>query len=268
MVALARRLLLTPTREVGSRPRPRLSVGGFALGSLLVHVGLWAALSTVQAMSNAPAMANVIEFTIAAPEPEPTPVVEPEPAPEPVALPEPVAPVVRHAPRPRPVVARPAPAPAPPPAEPAPSEGSALPEAVAGGSLALGRPEGSPAGNVPAMVAPAPPTPAPAPQSSPGPDLRAMARGYLRDLTRVLHGRRDYPRAALQQRLQGTVLLSITIDPSGHIVDVAVKRSSGHALLDRAAIASVRRTRSLPAAPDALAWQTRAVTLPVAYVLN
>ena len=44
-----------------------------------------------------------------------------------------------------------------------------------------------------------------------------------------------YPRVALKDRLQGTVLLQIRVDTDGHPVAVDIARSSGHLVLDRAA---------------------------------
>ena len=121
----------------------------------------------------------------------------------------------------------------------------------------------------PAPVAPAPPPEvvAPAPPQ-PDVDVRALTRGYLKDLTRTLHRRKHYPPDALRQRLQGTVMVSITIDPRGRIEDVAIKRSSGHAVLDRSALLAVRQAGQLPLPPSEVHWRTRAVTLPIAYVLR
>ena len=48
-----------------------------------------------------------------------------------------------------------------------------------------------------------------------------------------------FPTRALQQRMQGTVLLRVLVDESGKPVQVAVERSSGYGLLDRSATEQV-----------------------------
>lgn len=62
--------------------------------------------------------------------------------------------------------------------------------------------------------------------------------------------RRDkppYPPAARAQRLEGTVLLLVSLDPAGRVTGVEVKRTCGHLLLDRAALDAVRSWRFEPA---------------------
>jgi len=56
-----------------------------------------------------------------------------------------------------------------------------------------------------------------------------------------------YPLASRRQREQGRVLLDVYILPDGAVGEIRLKRSSGHARLDRSALAAVRRWRYLPA---------------------
>jgi protein TonB len=56
-----------------------------------------------------------------------------------------------------------------------------------------------------------------------------------------------YPKNALDQNLQGTVTLAITVSPEGKAAGVRVTGSSGHALLDEAARRSVARWTFTPA---------------------
>lgn len=50
-----------------------------------------------------------------------------------------------------------------------------------------------------------------------------------------------YPKLALQLRQQGSVVLALTVDDSGHIVDIRVKQSSGFPLLDRSSLEFVKK---------------------------
>lgn len=56
-----------------------------------------------------------------------------------------------------------------------------------------------------------------------------------------------YPLAARRRGLEGRVLLSAHVRADGHCAEVHVRTSSGHELLDAAALDTVRRWRFLPA---------------------
>ena len=73
-----------------------------------------------------------------------------------------------------------------------------------------------------------------------------------------------YPEAARAQRLDGTVLLLVSIDAAGHVTGTNVQRSCGHAVLDRAALAAVRSWRFGPARQDGVALAAR-VEVPVRF---
>jgi protein TonB len=53
----------------------------------------------------------------------------------------------------------------------------------------------------------------------------------------------EYPAAAKKRGLTGDVVLLVTIEPDGKVSDAVVEASSGHDLLDRAAVTAVRRWR-------------------------
>jgi len=50
-----------------------------------------------------------------------------------------------------------------------------------------------------------------------------------------------YPRRARQKGFEGTVVLEVLVDENGKIKELKLFRSSGHAILDRAAVASVKK---------------------------
>lgn len=56
-----------------------------------------------------------------------------------------------------------------------------------------------------------------------------------------------YPEQARAQRLEGVVLLRVSVDTSGRVTDASVHQGSGHAILDRAALEAVRTWRFTPA---------------------
>ena len=56
-----------------------------------------------------------------------------------------------------------------------------------------------------------------------------------------------YPEEAIRQGLQGEALVLLMLDEQGHVVAARIEESSGHPLLDDAALKAVRRLRTLPA---------------------
>lgn len=67
------------------------------------------------------------------------------------------------------------------------------------------------------------------------------------DVASLNNPKPPYPLAARRLGLQGRVLLSAHVHASGVCAEVKLKESSGHALLDEAALGSVRRWRFIPA---------------------
>lgn len=76
-----------------------------------------------------------------------------------------------------------------------------------------------------------------------------------------------YPEAAIAAGWEGEVLLRVHIDRSGHVERVDVARSSGHAVLDGAAVLAVSRWRGQPAYAGGVAVATVEV-LPVRFQLR
>lgn len=73
-----------------------------------------------------------------------------------------------------------------------------------------------------------------------------------------------FPRRAAERGLKGTVLLRIDLDEFGVPIHVLVSKSSGHEILDDAALAAVRRWRFLPARDDGRAVAST-VLLPIEF---
>lgn len=76
-----------------------------------------------------------------------------------------------------------------------------------------------------------------------------------------------YPSVAIQNRWEGTTLLRVVIDATGAVTKVEVKRSSGHPVLDGAAINAVQRWRGSPATRFGLPVATTEL-LPVRFNLS
>lgn len=55
-----------------------------------------------------------------------------------------------------------------------------------------------------------------------------------------------YPPEAVLRGIEGEALVQLVLDPSGRILSVQLARSSGHAILDEAALRAVRSLKSVP----------------------
>jgi TonB family protein len=83
-------------------------------------------------------------------------------------------------------------------------------------------------------------------------------RGYGPVLVKVLP---DYPYAARDQHLEGSGLYRLNVKSDGTVSSVTVLKSTGHILLDRAAIHAFRQWRFRPGT-------LRAVKLPINFSMK
>jgi len=168
--------------------------------------------------------------------------VEP-PAVPPIAI-EVIAPA-----RPSPAATPPAPQPQKPPPRPAPHPvAKAVPPKVRAPLAPAVQPteraspkapDVAPAQPAPPSAAPAPTPPAPAPEPVVTPPVGNAA--YLHNPAP------RYPEAAQEEGWEGRVVLRVHVDAAGHPVSVDLHASSGHEVLDKAALAAVRRWTFVPA---------------------
>jgi periplasmic protein TonB len=98
--------------------------------------------------------------------------------------------------------------------------------------------------------------------------LRGLMKGYYQSLNTLMRRSRAYPRSARRQRIEGTVLVEMKVGASGEIISVKVARSSGHSVLDKAALSSVQQMKHLPSPPQELNWRARVVRIPFEYRLQ
>jgi protein TonB len=77
----------------------------------------------------------------------------------------------------------------------------------------------------------------------------------------------DYPAIARQNRWQGTVCLLARVTAGGVVERVSLERGSGHAMLDRSALDSVRSWRFIPASRGGVPIPCD-VSIPVVFKLT
>ena len=99
-------------------------------------------------------------------------------------------------------------------------------------------------------------------------ELRGLQRGYYSELNQIMRRERSYPRSARRRGLEGTVLVELIVDARGKLLSATVVRSSGHEVLDKAALADVKKMKRLPKPPKELKRRRVKLHIPFEYSLQ
>ena len=94
------------------------------------------------------------------------------------------------------------------------------------------------------------------------------ADAYMRHVQDIILKSVSYPMEAQRANLSGSVALSLHITSSGQLTNVVVNETSGHALLDKAAVYTVKRLAPYPAFPKDLMLKEIWVEVPITYQLS
>jgi protein TonB len=92
-----------------------------------------------------------------------------------------------------------------------------------------------------------PPVEKPKPDEKPASSAKTWDQAIAQQLKKLNDRQQYYPQEAIARGLQGEVLVLVIIDENGNITAARVEESSGHKILDEAALRNVRSIRSLPA---------------------
>jgi protein TonB len=200
---------------------PRVLIAIFC-ATTVVHLGLAARLAATQRARFVDRKASQVEIQITRPPPRKPVVVPPQevhpPPPKPLTTTKPQPRIV-----PEPIHSAPAAAPDSPGLNaPAGDEGTSLP-----GTGAVEAPI------VPVAAAPPPPPP---------PVIEAKeGANYLKN------PRPAYPHLAMREGWTGSILLHVRVLPTGRAGEITVQKSSGHRVLDDAAVDAVKGWTFMPA---------------------
>lgn len=218
-------------------PRTRLAL--CILASVLLHGALLFGLKLPA--SGAPPAPLSVQITLAGVERKPARLPERQPLPQ--ERPAKPAPVAAAAVTPQPAPSTPVPPPEPVPPRLAASSPLALAQAVA-------RAANEASGPAPLVLNHAPPQ---------DKDFAYYLDAWRREVERV--GQLNYPAEARAKQLAGTLRLRVTIAADGNLKDVRITESSGHAVLDEAALRIVRL--AAPYAPFSPTMRTVAEVLEI-----
>jgi protein TonB len=87
-------------------------------------------------------------------------------------------------------------------------------------------------------------------------------------LVRQLQRYKRYPPEAQGHGAQGVVMLSFSLDRSGHVLAHHIAKSSGYAELDDEVMAMIMRAEPLPPFPESMPQQRLDLTLPIRFSLQ
>ncbi len=174
-----------------------------------------------------------------------------------------------------------APPPPPPPPEEPPEKkdrprdlARSIRKVVAGDGLRTGEIVDAEVGEYSDEVEAAPPLPPPPPPPPPPParkpevDKAKLARTFLEALRGKLMQRKKYPVAAQRMGLKGDVIVSFVVRSDSSFSELRVKRSSGHDILDSAALETVRGLSGDIARPPELGDVPLRTSVVLHYQLN
>jgi protein TonB len=128
---------------------------------------------------------------------------------------------------------------------------------------ALAQPDLTPSAGGPPAAVSKPPASAPAH----GQLLEQFAHDVMARVREHVQRGVAYPPEALANHWEGIVRIAVVYGWDGEIKDIAVRHSSGHPVLDQAAL-DIVRGMALPQAPEALRGTEFDITFPISFRLQ
>ena len=110
--------------------------------------------------------------------------------------------------------------------------------------------------------------PSPMPGPDPGDVLPGQGRqrnDYLSRVARQIAQHRVYPTSALYNNQGGRVVMRVTVNRSGQVLDVSVRTSSGWPAIDAAEVETIRKAAPFPPLPSEMPGDPVVLVLPVTY---
>ena len=128
----------------------------------------------------------------------------------------------------------------------------------------------------PNAITAAPPRPAapsqPPVPATPAPVAAAPWNGqasYFGSLLAYLERFKQYPATARAAHVEGAVLVHFLMARDGTVLKAEIYKSSGHAILDREALAMIQRAGKLPAMPEQMTGETlNGIIGPITFALH
>jgi len=98
-------------------------------------------------------------------------------------------------------------------------------------------------------------------------EMNDSTKRYIAKLMRHLQRYKQYPALLKKNHIEGKPVIRFSINKSGHLTNIEVKKHAKNAELDQAAMEVFRRASPLPKIPSALERETLTMSLPIEYSL-
>lgn len=98
--------------------------------------------------------------------------------------------------------------------------------------------------------------------------IKSAKSDYSNLLANAISKYKQYPKLAQVRGWQGIVIVEIEMSPSGAVLSMIIKKSSGYEVLDAEAMQMIQRAMPLPQPPESLKSKNFTVLVPVSFQLN
>lgn len=98
-------------------------------------------------------------------------------------------------------------------------------------------------------------------------DIHAR-KSYLEDLKEIIERHKEYPLMARKGRMEGTVRICCKLTRSGELKESMIAGSSGHEILDKAALRAVRAAGRFPSVPIEIKGDSFCFVAPITFRLS
>jgi len=106
------------------------------------------------------------------------------------------------------------------------------------------------------------------PDSSRSESPSQSGEDYIQEIRREFEEHMSYPKEARTRRLQGVAVVRLIINEDGSLMDIEIVESSGHPVIDNAALQTVRRASPLPRIPESMRVGRLELVLPISFSLR
>ena len=98
--------------------------------------------------------------------------------------------------------------------------------------------------------------------------IKSAKSDYSNLLANAISKYKQYPKLAQVRGWQGIVIVEIEMSPTGAVLSMIIKKSSGYEVLDAEAMQMIQRAMPLPQPPESLKSKNFTVLVPVSFQLN
>ena len=101
-----------------------------------------------------------------------------------------------------------------------------------------------------------------------GDDFKEIWGRYTNSIQLKIAQAKTYPSLARERKQQGKAFLSFKLDKDGRILEFSIENSSGHKILDQAAIKAIKEAAPFPIIPASLNKKYASLKISISFVLR